>query len=180
MYKGVPRSNTAGTQRQIAARGGRNGSQAHLWVYTHTYIVHTYIEHLQTKIFWARYICTKECLAAILQVLDAKLPREEDATAPGSSPADWAAGRVRQLFEIELQTTTRCKEAASEVGWSMYIYIHVYVYIYMYMYLYMYVYTYVYIYMTTYFTYNFFKPFLNFSVKIDFYDTCVTYITYIT
>ena len=47
----------------------------------------------------------------------------------------------------------------------------------MYMYLYMYVYTYVYIYMTTYFTYNFFKPFLDFSVKINFYDSYITYLT---
>ena len=79
-------------------------------MHTHIYIICSNNHILKQN------VCTKECLAAILQVLDAKLPREEDATAPGSSPADWAAGRVRQLFEIELQTTTRCKEAASEVG----------------------------------------------------------------
>jgi len=51
MYEGVPRSNTAGTQRQIAARGDRNGSQAHLWVYTHTYIDGVYSHIYSTHIY---------------------------------------------------------------------------------------------------------------------------------
>ena len=42
VYEGVPHSNTAGTRRQIAARRGCHGSQAHLWVYVYTLIYSTH------------------------------------------------------------------------------------------------------------------------------------------
>jgi len=58
---------------------------------------------------------SEECLAAILQALDAILPREESPGTPSSRGGGGVfGGRVRQLFEIEMQTTTRCTEAESE------------------------------------------------------------------
>jgi hypothetical protein len=55
-------------------------------------------------------------MAALMQALDAKLPRD-DADAAGRGGGGWAGtmgGKVRELFEIELESTSRCAEAGAE------------------------------------------------------------------
>ena len=52
----------------------------------------------------------EECLAAVMQALDAGLPRS-DAT-PGAGAG--AGGLVRELFEIELVSSTKCAEPGVE------------------------------------------------------------------
>lgn len=62
----------------------------------------------------------EECLAAIMQALDAKLAREDAAATAqqgaqqGGDGLGVSGGRVRQLFEIELETNTKCAEDGAE------------------------------------------------------------------
>jgi hypothetical protein len=58
-------------------------------------------------------------MSVLMQALDAKLPRD-DADAAGSSgggAGGWGGtigGKIRELFEIELESTSRCAEAGAE------------------------------------------------------------------
>ena len=74
----------------------------------------------------------EECLAAVMLALDAKLAREDTLADDGAAAAEGGAqlsregvsregvglsgsgGRVRQLFEIELETSTKCAEEGAE------------------------------------------------------------------
>ena len=69
----------------------------------------------------------EECLAAVMLALDAKLARDDTLADDGAAAAEGGAqlgreavglsgsgGRVRQLFEIELETSTKCAEDGAE------------------------------------------------------------------
>jgi hypothetical protein len=58
-------------------------------------------------------------MAVLMQALDAKLPRDDaDAVGGGGGGAGgWGGtigGKIRELFEIELESTSRCAEAGAE------------------------------------------------------------------
>ena len=58
-------------------------------------------------------------MSVLMQALDAKLPRDDaDAAGIGGGGAGgWGGtigGKIRELFEIELESTSRCAEAGAE------------------------------------------------------------------